>query len=376
VLLIGAGLLVRTLANLKDFYPGFNQDHVLLVSVNPSLVGYQESQTEHLYQQILERIRGIPGVRAASFSMSSPMGQSSGFTDAVVEGYTPRPSEHTAVELNLISPRYFQTLETSILAGGEFTDSDSASAPKVAVINQAMARYFFGNRNPIGRRFSVPGWVGDSSTIEIVGVVEDARCQNLREPAPPTAYIPFPQSSDPGSATFEVRTSTNPASVAESVRQVIQQADSRLPVFDVKTLAEQVDDSLVGERMTASLSSLFGMLALTLASVGLYGLMAHAVARRTSEIGLRMALGAPQGQILAMVMREMLLLVAVGLAIGIPTAVAASRLVASQLYGVRPDDPLTLAGATALMMTVVALAGYLPARRASRVDPIQALRCE
>jgi predicted permease len=376
VMLIGAGLLVRSLANLKGFYPGFNQDRVLLISVNPTLVGYRESQIDRLYAQALERIRAIPGVRSASFSMSSPLGQSSGFSDAAVEGYTPSPGEHMAVQLNLVGPGYFRTLQTAILAGREFTDADRANAPEVAVINQAMARRFFGETNPIGRRFSMPGWIGDKTMIEIVGVVEDAKSQNLREAAPPTAYVPFPQSSDPGSVTFEVRTYTDPASMTESVRQAIQQADSRVPVFGVKTLAEQVDDSLVEQRMTASLSSLFGLLALMLASIGVYGLMAHTVARRTNEIGLRMALGAHRGQILSMVMGQTLRLAAAGLAIGIPGAIAASRLVASQLYGVRATDPITMAGAVALMAALVALAGYLPARRATKVDPMVALRYE
>ena len=376
VMLIGAGLLVRSLANLKSFYPGFNQDRVLLASVNPTLVGYLGSQIDRLYAQALERIRAIPGVRSASFSMSSPLGQSSGFTEAVVEGYTPSPREQMAVQLNLIGPGYFRTLETAVLTGREFTDADGANAPKVAVINQAMTRRFFGATNPIGRRFSLPGWIGDKTMIEIVGVVEDARSENLREAAPPTAYVPFPQSSDPGSVTFEVRTYTDPASMTESVRRAIQQADSRVPVFGVKTLPEQVDESLVEERMTASLSSLFGLLALMLASIGVYGLMAHTVARRTNEIGLRMALGAHRGQILSMVMGQTLMLAAAGLAIGVPAAVAASRLVTSQLYGVRATDPITLAGAVALMTALVALAGYLPARGATKIDPMVALRYE
>jgi predicted permease len=376
VMLIGAGLLVRSLANLKGFYPGFNQERVLLVSVNPTLVGYRQSQIDQFHAQALDRIRAIPGVRSASFSMSTPLGQSSGFTEAVVEGYTPRPGEQMAVQLNLVGPGYFRTLETAILTGREFTDADGANTPKVAVINQAMARRFFGGTNPIGRRFSMPGWIGDKTMIEIVGVVEDAKSENLREAAPPTAYVPFPQSSDPGSVTFEVRTYTDPASMTESVRRAIQQADSRIPVFGVKTLAEQVDESLVEERMTASLSSLFGLLALMLASIGVYGLMAHTVARRTNEIGLRMALGAHRGQILSMVMGQTLMLAAAGLAIGIPGAVAASRLVSSQLYGVRPTDPITMAGAVALMTALVALAGYLPARRATKVDPMVALRYE
>jgi predicted permease len=251
-----------------------------------------------------------------------------------------------------------------------------AGASKVGIINQAMARHYFGDANPIGRRFSIPAWRADSSWLEIVGVIRDAKYHNLREPAPPQAYIPFYQFPESDSMTFEVRAAAEPKSLAAGVRRIIQHADSRLPVFDVKTLTEQADESLVQDRLIASFSTLFGLLALALASVGLYGVMAHAVSRRTNEIGVRMALGAQPRQILDMVMRETLRLVVLGVAIGVPIAMVASRLIRSELYGLSPNDPLTILITTLVMLGVASLAGYLPARRATKVDPIVALRYE
>ncbi|HTS67368.1 MAG TPA: ABC transporter permease [Terriglobia bacterium] len=374
VLLVGAGLLVRTLEKLKDFNPGFNAEHVLLVSVNPSMVGYKEAQATGLYQRLVAGIGALPGVRVASFSDFSPLAVRYSYTLPTVEGYTPRPGESTPVMLNVIGPDYFRVLQTPVLLGREFTEADAAGAPRVGIINQAMAHYYFGDANPIGRRFSVPGWRGDSSWLEIVGVIQDAKYHNLRQPAPPQAYIPFLQAPESGSTTLEVRAAIDPAGLATAVRRVILQADSRLPIFDVKTLTEQVEESLVQDRLVASLSGLFGLLALLLAAIGLYGLMAHTVSRRTNEIGVRMALGARREQILGMMMGEALALAILGAAIGIPIALGATRLIRSELYGLGPGDPLTVLGTTVLMLSVAGLAGYLPARRATKVDPMVALR--
>ena len=256
VLLIGATLLVRSLQKLRDFYPGFDKQNVVLLSVNPSLVGYRGSRLTRLYQELLDRMKAVPGVHVISFSLHSPMSQHFSFTVPTVQGYTPRPGENTPVSVDIIGPEYFKTLRTPVLLGREFTEADGEGAPKVAVINQAMARHFFGGSNPPGRRFSIPEYKGDASSLEIVGVVQGAKFHSLREPSPPAIYVPFFQSPESGEMTFEVRTTTNPASVAAAARRVIQQADSRLPVFEVKTLTQQVDESLVQERLVASLSSL------------------------------------------------------------------------------------------------------------------------
>ncbi|PYV03731.1 MAG: hypothetical protein DMG26_08875 [Acidobacteria bacterium] len=376
VLLIGATLLVRSLQKLRDFYPGFDKQNVVLLSVNPSLVGYGGSRLTRLYQDLLDQIKAVPGVRAISFSLHSPMSQHFSFTVPTVQGYTPRPGENTPVSVNIIGPEYFKTLRTPVLLGREFTEADREGAPKVAVINEAMARYFFGDSNPLGRRFSIPGYKGDASPLEIVGVVQDAKFHSLREPSPPAIYVPFFQAPESGEMTFEVRTITNPASVAAAARRVIQQADSRLPVFEVKTLTQQVDESLVQELLVASLSSLFGALALLLASIGLYGLMAYAVSRRTSEIGIRMALGAERSDVRQMVLGEATRLVLTGIGIGLPLALAGARFLSSMLFALSPADPLTISAATLILLAVAAVASFVPARRASLVDPMVALRCE
>jgi predicted permease len=376
VLLIGAGLLVRTLEKLKNFYPGFNAQHVLLISMNPSMVGYKEAQVVGLYQRLLTEFKTLPGVQAVSLSDFSPLGVRFSSVVVTVEGYKPRPDENAPVMINVIGPEYFKALETPVLLGREFTGSDGAGAAKVAIINHAMAYYYFGDTNPIGRRISLPGWKGDASWLEIVGVVQDAKYRSLREQTPPQAYIPFFQSPETGSMTLEVRTTTDPGSAAATVRGAIQEIDTRLPVFDVKTLTGQVDESLVQERLIASLSTLFGLLALSLAAVGLYGLMAYAVARRTNEFGIRMALGAPQQSILRLVMRDVAIVLAGGATAGFCISLAAVSVLQKMLFGLAPHDTFTFVAAIAVLSTVAFFAGYLPARRAMRVDPMIALRYE
>jgi predicted permease len=341
------------------------------------MTGYKEAHTNALYRTLCERIGVLPGVRAVSFSMEVPLSGSSNGTELKVEGYKPRSGgELTPAGLNLVGPGYFKTLETPILRGREFALSDQALAPKVAIINETAARDYFGDTNPLGRGISIPEWIGDPSWLEIVGVVKDAKQRDLRQRATPMAYVPVFQSGVPSGVTFEIRTASNPATTTAAVLHAIAQTDSRLPVFDVRTLSEQMDESLLEERLVASLSSLFGALAVLLACVGLYGLMMYAVNRRTNEIGIRMALGAERRQIARMILRETVLMVAAGLAIGIPASFGLSKFIQSELYGLQPHDPITIAAASLLMGAIASLAAYLPARRASRVDPIVALRYE
>jgi predicted permease len=377
VLMIGAGLLARSLKNLEGFYPGFNKDNVLLFSVNPGMIGYKGTQEHALYRTLLTRFGELPGVRVASFSMDRPLSGRSNGTALNIEGYKPSSSkELVSVGLNIVGPGYFKTIETPILLGRDFTLADQPGAPKVAIINEAAAHDYFGVTNPMGRRISIPGWVGDASWLEIVGLVKDARQHDLREQPAPMAYVPLFQSAAVSGVTFEIRTEMNPSATAAAVLHAVAQADSRLPVFNLRTLSEQLDDSLLEERLVASLSSLFGILAVLLACVGLYGLMTYAVNRRTNEIGIRMALGAERAQIAHMILRETLLLVMAGLAIGIPASFGASHLIRSELYGLQPGDPVTISAASLLMAAIAAFAAYLPARRASRVDPMIALRYE
>ncbi len=379
MLMIGAGLLVRSLENLKDFDPGFNKENVLLFSAAPVTVGYrdsgyQDNQVVPLYKRLLGRINRIPGVRSATLSFYSPLGRCCGDIMPKTDGSTPPSVKETAsVGLDVVGPDYFTTLQTPVLSGRDFTDDDQAGAPKVAIINETMAHDYFGNANPIGRHVNAPGW--DPDWRAIVGVTKDAKGRDLRQPPMPMVYLPLYQ--DPmGSVTFEVRTAINPHSAARAILHAVKATDSRLPVSDVKTLEEQVDQSLIQERLVASLSSLFGVLALLLAAVGLYGLMTYAVNRRTAEIGIRMALGATRLQIAGMILGGTLRLVVIGLLLGIPAGMAASRLIASELYGVKPDDALTILLPSAVMAAIAVLAAWLPARRASRVDPMTALRHE
>ncbi len=380
LLLIGAGLLVRTLVNLEDQNLGFNPEHVLLVSVDPELVGYKTKQLPALYREIVERIRALPAVRSASIGGTSPMSGSEGGTDVSAEGQ-PRPRGKNHAQLVPVGPQYFATEGMRIVAGRAISSQDTAASPSVAVVNQAFARQFLPKESPLGRRFSL-GSSFQPPTFEIVGVVKDAKYGSTRSAAEPAFFLSAYQPITGGGSMFayvseiEIRAAGNPAGVTAEVRRAIHEVDSNLPITDVTTLTKQVNDSLGQQRAISELTSFFGLLGLVLACVGLYGVMAYNVARRTKEIGIRMALGAQHGAVLWMVLRESLLLIAVGIAIGVPVALAASRLIASQLYGLKASDPATIAVAVFVMAGVGLLAGFLPARRAARVNPMVALRYE
>ncbi len=377
VLIVGAGLLVRSLENLKNFYPGYHTENVLLFPVNPRMLGYTVPQTNALYQRLTDQIDAIPGIRGTSFSMAAPLSGAPLMATLTIEGHEPASgSLPTWVELGVVGPHYFTVLETPVLEGRDFTTQDSAGAPKVAIINKRMAQEFYGDTSPIGRRISIPGWMGDKSWYSIIGVVADTKDQNLRAPAPPMFCIPLEQTEVPAGVTFEIRTASDAAAAAPTVLRVIAQVDGRLPLSSMRTLNDQMDDSLLQERLIASLASLFGVLAMLLACVGLYGLLAYKVSRKTNEIGIRMALGAGRLQIAGMILRQASLMILAGLLVGIPAAMGVARLLRSQLYGLVPYDPMTILFAVSLMTAVASLASYLPARRAMRVDPMVALRHE
>jgi predicted permease len=371
--MIAAGLLTRSLQNLRNFYPGFNKENVLLLSIHPMTVGYKDAEAVLLYRDLLDRMNRIPGVRSATFSFFSPLrGPVAGLRPKIEEITRQSGREAKPVALSEVGPDYFKTLETPVLSGRDFIAADQAGAPKVSIINEAMAHEYFGDENPIGRHLNLNG---DGSWLGIVGVVRETKNRGIRESPMPMIYVPLYQSPE-GAATFEVRTAIDPLSASDAIQRVIRATDSRIPIYDIKTLSEQVDDSLVQERLVASLSGLFGLLGLTLAAVGLYGLMTYATNRRTGEIGIRMALGATRAQITGMVLRETSLLVLLGLAIGIPAATASSYLIGSELYGLRVGDPLTVLIASLIMAGIAVFAGYLPAKRASHVDPMVALRTQ
>ena len=376
ILVVGAGLLARTLTNLKDFYPGFNRENVLLFSVSPATVGYQDAAWAPLYEQLLNRLRTVPAVRSVSMSVHGPL--STNVSSSTVQVQGPRSDQAddlTSVNVEPVGPDYFRTMEIPVRRGRDISLSDREGTPKVAVVNESMARHYFGKADPVGRFISIPGYRGDTSWLQVVGEVRDIKVHDLRESATLMLYVPMFQAAE-GGATIEMRTAMDPMYAQTAVLAAVKAVDSRLPVYSVKTLDNQLDDSLVQERLVASLSELFGMLALLLTCVGLYGLMAYSVNRRTGEIGIRMALGARRGRIARMVLGETLLLFSCGLVLGLPGAAISSHLIASQLFGLKPADPVTFSAACVIMALVAIAASYLPARRAASIDPMHALRNE
>ena len=377
VLLIGAGLLAASFRKLITVDAGFNRENVLLVNVDPGSSNIPKDRVGAVYDQALENIRAIPGVRFASRSLVTPISGSFWNGEIQTDSYVPKSREDSIAYFNRVTPMYFQTLDTPILAGRDFNSHDTKGSPPVAVINQAMARKFFGSSSPMGKSYRTEGSKpGEMTATEIVGVVKDAKYGQLRELAQPTAYVPASQDDDPwGSGIFEIRTAGVATSLISPVKTVFERTSKNLNL-EFSTLAVQVSESVNRERLLANLSGFFGALALLLAAIGLFGMMSYNVARRRSEIGIRMALGAEQKMILWMVLREVLLLAAIGMAVGFFAAAASTRLIRSMLYEVSPNDPITLVFAGAVLLSVATLAGYLPARRAARLDPMTTLREE
>ncbi|HEY6291648.1 MAG TPA: ABC transporter permease [Terriglobia bacterium] len=375
VLLIGAGLFLRSLVKLAHVDTGFNKENVLMFGIDPVDVGYKEdARLVNLYQQLEQRVSAEPGVRAASISFFT-FNQGAWDDPVVVQGSIRMPETNNDVLHNVIGPGYFATMDIPLLVGRVFGPQDTDSSPKVAVINETMARQYFPGGSPVGSRFGVGDDPKHSSDIEVVGVVKDAKYQGLRERRWPAAYYPYTQRVGYYYG-LEVRYAGDPRTIIAEVRQAASEVDRTLPVTYQNTLAEQVDQSIASQTLIARLSAFFGLLAVFLACIGIYGLMAYAVTRRTNEIGVRMALGAGRSKVLWMVLRESLILLALGLAVGLPAALAAGRLVSKMLFGLSPADPLSLAAAALLLLAFAVAASYLPALRASRVDPMVALRYE
>jgi predicted permease len=377
VLLVGAGLFLRTLHNLRHVDVGFNPQNLLLFRVNPALNRYDEKRMIAFYRDMLDRLAAVPGVRGVAMSQPALLSGSVNSTDIYVQGRTypaGRPQgDSNSINRLVISPSFFDVMGIRVVMGRGFTDRDNETAPKVVVINEAAVRRYFPNENPLGHKFgSSPETTGQ---LEVVGVLHDAKYDSVRDQAPPTMYVPYPQTRL-GNAVVELRTAGIPSSVTSAVRDAVRQIDSNLPITDVSTQLEHVERRFLQEKLFAQAYSLFGGLALLLASVGLFGLMSYSVSRRTNEIGIRMALGAQGQDVLRLVMRESMILVAIGIAAGLVITFAAGRFVATLLFGLRPGDVPTMMLAIVLMVMVSGLAGYLPARRASRVDPMVALRYE
>ncbi len=375
LLLVGAGLFVRTLINLQSVPTGFNQENAMLFTVDTSATGYKakDPRLGRLLRDVEDHVRSVPGVQAASFATYT-FNQGLWTTAAYTSAPNSLTDDTRTIRNNVVGQDFFAAMGLPIVLGRGFGPQDTEKSQKVAVISESMAQRFFPNTSPLGKHF---GTDGPSSTeqIEVVGVAKDARYQSLTEELKPIAFYPHSQNVD-ALLNFVVRFSGPAGNVVPQIRQTIKQVDRNLPIDDVVSLSDQIGRALVQQKLVARLATFFGLLALLLACVGLYGVMSYGVARRTNEIGIRMALGAPGRTVLWLVLREALLLVGIGLAVGVLASLAVTKTAASLLYELKPNDPLTIAGATLLLAAVALVAGYLPARRASKVDPLVALRDE
>jgi predicted permease len=376
LLLIGAGLFIQSLRNLRDLNPGFHTENLLTFAMDPTLNGYKPERSLQFYRQLTDRMNALPGVKSAALAVVQILDGNEWDQTVTVEGYTTKQDEWVDPHMQFISPRFFDTMGIPVLLGRDFTIQDDKGAPMVAIVNEKFARRYFGGANAIGRHVGLGGNPGTKTNIEIVGVVKDTKYESLRDEIPYELYLPYRQMEFAIGMTAYLRTEAGPQNMFSLLRRTVREVDSNVPVYRMRTLEQQLDKSLMSERLLATLSTIFGCLATLLAAVGLYGVMAYMVARRTREIGIRMALGASGGSVVWLVMREVLLLAVIGVAIGLPSAWGLTRLVESQLFGVKPADAWTMSLAAAGIASVALLAGYFPARRATGIDPMQALRWE
>jgi predicted permease len=374
LLLVGAGLFLRTLRNLQQVDVGFAAQNLLLFRVDPRLSGYEGDAITSLYQRLFAQMEAIPGVRAVTFSRHPLLSGSRGVRGLFFAEHSTSAAGPQAAHVHIVRSNFLESMNIPLLLGRGLREQDDAQSPKVAVINQTLARRLFPDQNAIGRRFNFNA--DAPPQIEVVGVAQDSKYDSLRDDSPPTVYIPWRQEGRIGQMNFEIRTTGDASSMLPAVWRAVREVDSNLPLFDVKTQAEQVTQSMAQERLFAALLSFFGLLALLLAALGLYGLLAQTVAQRTQEIGVRVALGAQPRDVLRLILGQGMRLVAPGVVIGLAGAYAVTRLIAGFLYGVSAADWPTYSGIAALLLVVALAACWIPARRATKVDPLVALRCE
>jgi predicted permease len=385
LLLVAAGLFVRTLSNLHAVELGFNRENVLLFNLNPRAAGYERPTLNRLYSDLLDRLAQVPGVRAVSMANRPLLSGSGSYALVNVPGVDPPVGATPSVKapagpgdlpanmagVFVVGPRFFETMQIPLISGREFQERDGPGAPQVVVVNQQFAA-LFGLENPVGHTLTLGR---STNQYQIVGVVGDALFLSLKENPRPMVYLSS-LNRTPEQATYLVRAAGNPLDHTNTVREVVRQIDPRLAVSGLKTQAAHIDQAISQELTLTRLCTIFALLAFLIACVGLYGTVAFNVERRTGEIGIRAALGAQRTRILWFVLRDVFLLVLAGLGVGVPAAVVGSRYIESFLFGIRPNDPLVPAIAVAVLLAAALIAGYMPARRASRIDPMVALRHE
>jgi predicted permease len=369
LLVVVAGLMIQTILNLSRIDPGFDPENLLVFRLNAGQAGYKDTQLEDFFKNVRQSLAAIPGVRRVALSDLALVGGSFSSSGVSIPGRTAGPNEELQASQLIVSDSFFSTMGIRLLLGRDFGPIDTATSPKVAIVNESFVRSVIPEKNPVGQEFIT----GD--TYQIVGVCRDAKYKNLRDGIPPTMYFPYSQSPQ-GAMFFEVRSVLPPLALVPAVRKVVAAADSRIPVADLNTQQQLLDFSVLPERLFAWLGSFLALVAVLLSYIGLFGLMAYNVARRAGEIGVRMALGARPRDVARPIVREALLLAAAGLAAGVPVALALARIIRGTLYGVQPYDPATIVGGALILLVIAALAAWIPARRAAKVDPMSALRCE
>jgi len=374
LLLAGAGLFLRTLNNLNSIAVGFNRENLLLVSLNARQAGYKDDALMRFYHDLQLRLAGLPGVRSASISNYPILSQSRYTTNFRIPG---KPNPGVSLTVLTVGPGYLGTMQIPVLVGRDLDERDYRSSGWTAVVNELFAKKWFAAENPVGRHFLMNA-AKEETDYEIVGVAKTTPFQSLKDDAPTLVYVMYNHNPGQfsGQVVFTLRTAGHPLALATTVRQAVREADARIPVFNFNTEARQIEQTIWQERTFATLCTCFALLAVVIAAVGLYGMMAYSVARRTNEIGIRMALGARRGTLVGMVLHEVFGMTAVGLGIGLAATLATTRFLESFLFRLKPNDPLTLAGAAAFLLIAALAAGYAPARRASRIDPWIALRDE
>jgi predicted permease len=376
LLLTCAGLFARSLMGLRGIALGVNTDSVVRFSVSPHLNGYDTNRTTTFHRRLHESLASLPGVSSAGFAEVPIFANSTSGAGFTIEGYTPAPNEDTHPSTNWISPGYFSTLGIPLRSGREILDSDGVDAPKVCVVNDAFARRFFQGKSPLGYKVAFGTGNRIKPDIEIVGVVADSKHSSVRSNTGPFVYLAFSQRTRVGEMTFYARASVEPEALMNSIRDRVRKLDPNIPVVDMKTLEAHVQDNIGNDRLMTALAVSFALLASLLAAIGIYGVMAYSVARRTREIGIRVALGALPTGIRKMVLKEVFAMALGGIAIGLPAALALGGLVESMLYGVKGRDATVATAAIVIVLAVAFAAGYFPARRATTIDPLKALRYE